>query len=112
ARERLTVYPSLVLTERRRRNPSVEFVSIGDPGVEDRIETDERLLQPGSGQPEADGLTATGRHVQCVVGCGLRADSRRIDRARAARNDGRVKRILDIWRSAGLSPETLHIALV
>ena len=106
ARQRLAVHAPFVLVQRRRRNPVVEFVGVGDPALEDVLETAEGLVDPGRRQTEADGLASAGGHVEDVVGRRLGPDLGGVDRLAAARDDVLVEGVLDVGRRIGLAPET------
>ena len=112
ARQRLAVHAPFVLAQRRRRNPVVELVGVGDPAVEDLLETAKGIGGPGRRETEADGLASAGGHVERIVGRRLGPGLAGVDRLVAARDDVLVERILDVRRSIGLAPETAGIALV
>jgi hypothetical protein len=99
------MHPALIVGERLRRDPLVEFVGLSDPALERLLEAAERPLHPGGGQPEADGGAAAGGHVEPVVGRGLGPGPGRIDRLGPARDDVGVERILDVRRRIRLAPQ-------
>ena len=112
ARQRLAVHPAFIFVQRLRRNPIVEFVSVGDPAFEYLLETAEGIVYLGGRQTQADGLAAAAGHVEDIVGRRLGPDLGGIDRLAASRDDVLVERILDVGRRIGLAPETLRIALI
>ena len=112
ARQRLAVHPPFILVQRRRRNPIVELVSVGDPALEDLVEAAEGLLGPGGRQTEADGLASAAGHVEDIVRRRLGPDLGGVDRLAAARDDVLVERVLDVGRRVGLAPETAGVAFV
>ena len=44
SRQRLAMHPALIFGQRSGRNPRVEFISIGDAVLEDRLEIAERFF--------------------------------------------------------------------
>ena len=57
-------------------------------------------------------MAAGGRHVEHIVGCGLRPDPGGVHGVRVSHDDVGVERILDVGSGVGLAPQTMGIALV
>jgi hypothetical protein len=112
AGQRLAMHPALIVGQRRRRDPLVEFVGVSDPALERLLETAKGLIDPGGRQTEADGLASARGHVEGVVGGRLGAHPRGVDRVAAARDGVGVERVLDVGGRIGLAPETGRVALV
>ena len=112
ARQRLAVHAPLVLVQRRRRNPGVEFVRVGDSALDDVLEIAEGLVRPGGRQTETDGPASAGGHVEGVVRGRLGPDPGRVDRVAAARDDELVEGVLDVGSRTGLVPETGRVRLI
>ena len=75
---------AFVLAERRRRNPIVELVGIGEALLEDPLEgLAEGLALGPRGEPQPYDFAPAGRHVDDVVGRGLRAGLRGIHSPRS-----------------------------
>ena len=106
------MYPALVLSQRGRRNPVVEFVSVGETFLENLLESVEGLVYPRGCQTETDGLAATGGQIEGIVRGGLGPGLGGVDRLAAARDDVLVEGVLGVGRRVGLAPETAGIALV
>ena len=112
SRQRLAVHAALILRQRPGRDPLVELIGVGDPALEDLLETAEGILHPGGRQPQSHRLAAARRHVEDVVGRRLGPRLGGIHRVALSRDDVAVKRILDVRRSIGLVPQTLRVAFV
>ena len=112
AGQRLAMHPALIVGERLRRDPLVEFVGVGDPALERLLEAAKGLIDPRGRQTEADGLASAGGHVEGVVGGRLGAHLGGVDRLAAARDGVGVERVLDVRGRVGLAPETGGVALV
>jgi len=55
--ERLPVHAAFVLAHRRRGDPIVELVGLGQPLLKDVVERPERIATGAGGQPQAHDLT-------------------------------------------------------
>ena len=113
AGEGLPVDAAFVLAERRRRNPIVELVGIGEAVLADLLEgLAERLALGPGGEPQPHDFAPAGRHVDDVVGRGLRAGLRGVHGATIPANHVAVEGVLDVRRRVRLPPESLRVALV
>ena len=110
--QRLAVHPPLILAQRLRRDPPVEFVCVSDPAFEYPLEAAEGVVRRGGCKPQADRLAAAAGHFKHVMGRGLRPRLGGIHRLALSRDDVGVERILDVGRSTGLAIETAGIALI
>ena len=62
--QRLAVHPALIFVHRvGRRNPVVEFVSVGDAAFERFLETTESIFYLGGRQTQPNRLAAAGGHL-------------------------------------------------
>ena len=112
AGQRLPVHAALILVERRRRDPLVEFVRLAQPLFEDRIEIAEGIARQSRSEAQAYRPAPPGGNVQPVMRRRLRPHAGGIHRTRVSRDDTGVKRVLDVGRCIGLAPKTLHVGLV
>ncbi len=96
------MHSALILVQRLRRNPFVEFVGVGDPAFEYPIETAKGIFYLSGRQTQPNRLAASGGHVERIVGSRLGPGLGGIHRFAASRNDVLVERVFDIGRRVGL----------